>query len=93
MTHLKDENGHRQAGVAGETEKRQGGEIRQSPGIYKYETVSERFMFTLNDMLSLNHCCGTDWIYSSYKNTFYNNGFFFFYEIEVGGERKIQTIF
>lgn len=93
MTHLKDENGRRHAGAAGETEKRQGGEIRQSPGIYKYETVSERFMFTLNDMLSLNHCCGTDWIYSSHKNTFYNNGFFFLLRNRGGGGRKIRTIF
>lgn len=58
-----------QAGVAGWREKRQEGNIRRSSGIYKYEThrVSKHFMFTLNGMLSLNHCSGTYRIYSSSK--------------------------
>lgn len=58
---------HHRAGVAGWREKRQEGNIRWSSGISKYEThcVSKHFMFTLNGMLSLHHCSGTDWIYSS----------------------------
>lgn len=60
---------HHQARVAGRREKRQEGNIRQSTGVHKYEKqcVSKHFMSTLKCMLSLNHCSGTDWIYTLTK--------------------------